>query len=91
MQTRHIGRMQRGGPAWDTPLAESGYAFGTFAAHALRKALRRVVEPGTEAMVKAPADGYTLLQVALLVQAAVLAARLPEALATLKLTALYAM
>jgi hypothetical protein len=52
MQARHIDGLQGGRPTWGAPLAESGDAFGTFAAHALRKALRSVVEPGTEAMVK---------------------------------------
>jgi hypothetical protein len=52
MQARHVGRLQRGGPAGGAPLAESRDAFGPFAAHALRKALRGVVEPGTEARVK---------------------------------------
>jgi hypothetical protein len=52
MQARHVGRLQRGGPARGASLAESGNAFSPFPAHALRKALRGVVEPGTEAMVK---------------------------------------
>jgi hypothetical protein len=52
MQASHVGRLQRGGPAGGAPLAESRDAFGPFAAHALRKALRGVVEPGTEARVK---------------------------------------
>ena len=48
MQTCHIGGLQWHGPDRDAALTEGSNAFRAFAAHALRKTQRGVVQPCTQ-------------------------------------------